>query len=90
LTITQGTKTGGGQSAKPVNAKVSFVIGRDTSPIVYTTFSGDYTIKTEMSGGIDIEIASPDRYRHSLVKKTRMNEPAIRQNGTKQLPKKVL
>lgn len=62
----KGTKTGGGQPSTPVNAKVTFVIGRDTPPIVYTTFSGDYTIKTEMSGGIDIEIASPDRYRHSL------------------------
>ena len=62
----KGTKTVGGLSAKLVNAKVTFVIGRDTPPIVYTTFSGDYTIKTEMSGGIDIEIASPDRYRHSL------------------------
>lgn len=62
----EGKKTEGSELAVPVNLKVTYVIGRDTSPIVYTSFSGDFTIKTEMSGGIDIEIASPDRYRHSL------------------------
>jgi hypothetical protein len=61
-----GTKVEGDQSAIPANLTVTFVIGRDTPPIVYKAFSGDYTIMTEMSGGIDVEIASPDRYRHSL------------------------
>jgi hypothetical protein len=61
-----GTKTEGNHASLPLNLKVAYLIGRDTLPIVYVASYSDYTIKTEMSGGIDIEIASHDRYRHSL------------------------
>ena len=61
-----GTRAEGCQPAMPVSLKVTYVIGRDTPPIIYTTSYGDFTIKTEMSGGIDIEIASHDRYRHNF------------------------
>jgi hypothetical protein len=61
-----GTKAEGDKSALPIKLKVSYAIGRDTPPIVHTALYSTYTIKTEMSGGIDIEIESHDRYRHSL------------------------
>jgi hypothetical protein len=61
-----GTRAEGCKPAIPVSLKVTYVIGRDTPPIVYTTSYGDFTIKTEVSGGIDIEIASHDRYRHNF------------------------
>lgn len=61
-----GTRAEGGKPPIPLNLKVTYVIGRDTPPIIYSAFYGDYTLKTEISGAIDIEIASHDRYRHSL------------------------
>lgn len=61
-----GNKAKGRKRALPVNFAINYVIGRDTPPIMYAQTLGDYTVKTEMSGKISIEMASPDRYRHSL------------------------
>jgi hypothetical protein len=52
--------------AVPINLKVTYAIGRDTPPIEYVGATANYTIKTEMSGEISIELMSPDRYRQSL------------------------
>jgi hypothetical protein len=46
--------------------KVTYTIGRETSPIDYVSVTPDYTIKTEMSGDISVELTSLDRYRQSL------------------------
>jgi hypothetical protein len=61
-----GTKAEGGRLPIPLNLKVTYAIGRDTPAITYAHSYGDYTVKTELSGEIGIEIASQDRYRHSL------------------------
>jgi hypothetical protein len=61
-----GTKPQGGKLPLPVNLKVEYAIGRDTPKIRYVEPALDYTIVTDMSGKIAIEIMSADRYRHSL------------------------
>jgi hypothetical protein len=61
-----GTKAEGAHSPIPLNLKVTYNIGRDTPPGTYVQSYGNCTITTELSGEIGIEIASQDRYRHSL------------------------
>jgi hypothetical protein len=61
-----GAKTEANQIAVPLNLKVTYAIGRDTPPIEYVGATADYTITTEMSGKISVELISPDRYRQSL------------------------
>lgn len=50
----------------PVNLKIEYTIGRDTPQVRYVEGAGDYTIITEMTGKIAVEIMSADRFRHSL------------------------
>jgi hypothetical protein len=50
----------------PINLKVEYTIGRDTPQIRYVVPGLDYTITTEMTGKIAVEIMSADRHRHSL------------------------
>lgn len=61
-----GDKFEAGETAKAVNLKVSYTIGRDTPPMVYVQKGADFTITSEMSGQIGIELKSADRYRHNL------------------------
>jgi hypothetical protein len=61
-----GTKAEGNHLPIPLNLKVTYNIGRDTPPVTYVQPCGDCTITTELGGEIGIEIASQDRYRHSL------------------------
>ncbi len=61
-----GTKHDGGTTAMPVNLKLTYTIGRDTPPIEYIDHGTSFTIKTEMSGEIAVELMSGDRFRHSL------------------------
>jgi hypothetical protein len=50
-----GTKAEGGHWPIQIELKVTYTIGRDTPPIIYTASYGDYSIKAEMSGEIGIE-----------------------------------
>jgi hypothetical protein len=61
-----GTKHEAGQSAKPIDLKVTYTIGRDTPPMVYVQKGVDFTVASQMSGEIGIELKSADRYRHNL------------------------
>lgn len=61
-----GSKVEGGKSAIPLDLKVSYTIGRDTPPIQYIRPNIDFTIKTEVSGEIGLEITTDDMRRHSL------------------------
>lgn len=61
-----GTKFEAGQPAKPVDLKVTYTIGRDTPPMVYVQKGADFTVTSEMSGEIGIELKSSDRFRHNL------------------------
>lgn len=61
-----GTRAQGEKRAVPVNLKVVYTIGRDTPPVHYISPHLDYTVKTELSGEIGIEIMSPDKYLHGL------------------------
>ncbi len=61
-----GAKVDGDKTAIPLNLKVEYTIGKDTPPMVYTLSAPDFTVKTEMSGKIVIEILGPERYNHNL------------------------
>lgn len=61
-----GTKPIGNQMAVPLNTKVTYSIGRDTPPVLYGQTLPDYTVKTEISGELGIEIVSHDGHQHSL------------------------
>jgi hypothetical protein len=47
--------------------------------VVYVQSYVDYSVKAELSGTIDIEIASPDRYRHSFELLMSKNTTELRQ-----------
>ena len=66
-------------SAIPLNSEVTYAIGKDTPPVIHVQSHVDYTVKAEMSGTIDIKIASPDRYRHSIELLMSRNTAEIRQ-----------
>ena len=59
-----GTKAEGGRWPVPLALKVTYTIGRDTPPVIYTASYGDYTIKTELSGEIGIENVTPGDYKY--------------------------
>lgn len=62
-----GTKAAASIGSLPLDLKVTYSIGRDTPPIIYTgPPNPDVTIKTELSGEISLEIASDNMRRHSL------------------------
>ena len=62
----RGEKAGGDKPAIPLNLKVEYTIGKDTPPMVYTLSAPDFTVKTEMSGKIVIEVLGSERYNHNL------------------------
>jgi hypothetical protein len=66
LSPAPGNKKEASQIALPVDLKVTYAIGRDTPPIVYVQKGADYTVTTEMSGQISIELRSVDMFRHNL------------------------
>jgi hypothetical protein len=66
LPAATGTKYEANETAKAINLKVSYTIGRDTPPVVYVQKGLDFTITSEMSGEIGVELKSPDRFRHNL------------------------
>jgi hypothetical protein len=59
-----GTKAEGSHWPIPLNLKVTYTIGRDTPPIIYEAFYGDYSIKTELSGEIGIENKTPGHFKY--------------------------
>jgi len=59
-----GTKAEGGHWPIPLNLKVTYTIGKDTPPIIYKEFYGDYSIKTEMGGEIGIENKTPGHFKY--------------------------
>ena len=61
-----GEKIEGDKTAIPLNLKVEYTIGKDTPPMVYSLSSPDFSIKTEMSGKIAIEVLGCERYNHNL------------------------
>lgn len=61
-----GVKADGDKAAIPIKLKVEYTIGKDTPPMVYTMSTPDFTIKTELSGKITIEVLGPERYNHNL------------------------
>ena len=61
-----GTKQQASRIATPIDLKITYAIGRDAPPVVYVQKGADYTVTTEMSGQISIELRSVDRFRHNL------------------------
>lgn len=61
-----GPKPAGSKQAVPANLKVKYTIGNDTPPLQYISNQIEFTITAEMSGDIDIEMASTDKYRHTI------------------------
>jgi hypothetical protein len=59
-----GTKAEGSHWPIPLNLKVTYTIGRDTPPIIYEAFYGDYSIRTELSGEIGIENKTPGHFKY--------------------------
>ncbi len=59
--------------------KVVYTIGRDTPPVHYISPHLDYTVKTELSGEIGIEIMSPDKYLHGLELSMSKNPMQVKQ-----------
>lgn len=54
------------KDALPFNLKITYTIGRETPPIVYVVEGPHFTITSEVSGEIAVELASSDRFVHSL------------------------
>jgi hypothetical protein len=61
-----GDKYEANQPAKAVDLKISYTIGRDTPPMTYVQEGVDFTVTSEVSGTVGIELKSPDRFRHNL------------------------
>jgi hypothetical protein len=61
-----GKKTDGDKVAVPLNLKVEYTIGKDTPPIVYTLSAPDFTIKTEITGKITVEVLGSERCNHNF------------------------
>jgi hypothetical protein len=59
-----GTKAEGSHWPIPLILKVTYTIGRDTPPIIYTASYGDYTITTELIGEIGIENKTPGHFKY--------------------------
>jgi hypothetical protein len=59
-----GTQAAGDHMSIPINLKATYTIGRDTPPVIYAATSGDYSIKTEMSGEIGIENKTPGHLKY--------------------------
>jgi hypothetical protein len=60
-----GTKAEGSHWPIALNLKVTYTIGRDTPPIIYSAPYGDYSIKAEMSGRIGIENMTPGHFKYA-------------------------
>jgi hypothetical protein len=61
-----GTKQEASRIATPIDLKITYAIGRDTPPMVYVHKGLGYTVTTEISGEIAVELRSADRFRHNL------------------------
>ena len=61
-----GGKADGDKVAIPLNLKVEYTIGKDTPPVVYTLSATDFTIKTEITGKITVEVLGSERYNHNF------------------------
>lgn len=61
-----GTKKEASRIATPIDLKITYTIGRDTPPMVYVRKGVDFTVTTEMSGEIAVELRSGDKFRHNL------------------------
>ena len=61
-----GTRHEADKDALPFNLKITYTIGRETPPIVYVVEGPHFTITSEVSGEIAVELASSDRFVHSL------------------------
>jgi hypothetical protein len=59
--------------------KIEYTIGRDTPPIIYAEYYGDYTIKTELSGTIAIQIQPPFGDEHNGELLMSKNQVEIKQ-----------
>jgi hypothetical protein len=61
-----GIKSQAGNSAVPVNLKVKYTIDHNSKPLLYIEKNSMCTIEAEIRGTVEIEIISPNRYRHNL------------------------
>jgi hypothetical protein len=61
-----GTLIEGKKQSIPLDLKVSYTIGRDTPPMQYIRPYIEFTIKTEVSGEIGLEIITDYKRRHSI------------------------
>ena len=74
-----GTRDKGDKLARPLDLKITYKIGRDTAPIQYIGNGLDFTIKTEVSGEISLEIVTDYKQRHSLELVASKNPLEIKQ-----------
>lgn len=57
-----GARNQGDKQSKAISLKVNYTIGRDTPPIEYLWPLVDCTVKTGLSGTIDLEITSDNKH----------------------------